>query len=157
MLVRGLEQAESDFEPQDACDAISGDDEETKAVVIAFDDVFSKEHHANLGLRVNVTLPDNEVSYIHFPVYTCGEFAIFLDQTDVFDGVQHRDGTEMLTSGGTAVGVCEEDIPEHWHADLEWDGEGTEGETPVPYVIRFKAVEGGAEVHFAVIQIAFEE
>ncbi len=126
-------------------------------MVTAFGDVFSEDYHADLGVKVHVTLPDNEVSYIHFPVFTCGEYAVFLDQTEIFDGVQHRDETEMLTSGGTAVGVCSEEIPDHWHADLEWDGEGTEGESPVPYVIRFKAVEGGAEVRFTVFQIAVEE
>lgn len=151
------EQAVSDFDPQDACDAFTAETEETKAVVTAFDEVFTEDYHADLGVEVHVTLPDNEVSYIHFPVFTCGEYAVFTDQTGVFDGIQHRDETEMLTSGGTAVGVCEEEIPEHWHADLEWDGEGTEGESPVPYVIRFKAVEGGAEVNFAVFQIAAEE
>jgi hypothetical protein len=151
------EQGESDFEPQDACDAITGDEVEAKAVVTVFSDVFSEDYHADLGVKVSVTLPDNETSYIHFPVFTCGEYAVFLDQTEVFDGVQRRDETEMLTSGGTAVGLCEEDIPEHWHAELEWDGEGTEEDSPVPYVIRFKAVEGGGSVHFAVFQIAGEE
>ncbi len=151
------EQAESDFEPQDACNAISSDEEEAKATVSLFDSVFSEDYHADLGIRIHVTLPDNEVSYIHFEVFTCGEFAVFMDQTEVFDGILHRDGTEILTSGGTAVGVCESDIPEHWHADLEWDGDGIEGEDPVPYVIRFKAMEGGADVHFVVFQVAAEE
>lgn len=151
------EQQESDFEPQDACDAITGDDEETKSVVADFDDVFSEDYHADLAVKVSVTLPDNDVSYIHFPVFTCGEYAFFVDQAELFDGVLHRDETEITTSGGTAVSVCSDDIPEHWHADLEWDGDGTEGEDPVPYVIRFKAVDGGADVSFTVFQIAAEE
>ena len=150
-------EKELNFEPGDACDAMTQDEEESKAVVTAFSDVFSEDYHADLEAKVHVTLPDNEVSYIHFPVFSCGEFAVFLDQADVFDGIRHRDETEMTVSGGTAVGVCESDIPEHWHADLEWDGDGTEGESPVPYVIRFKAVEGGAEVYFTVFKIAGED
>jgi hypothetical protein len=151
------EEAESDFEPQDACDAITQEEEESKSVVTTFDDVFSADYHADLEKRVHVTLPDDEVSYIHFPVFSCGEFAVFLDQTGVFDGILHRDETEMTVSDGTAVGLCEDDIPEHRHVDLEWDGDGTEGESPVPYVIRFKAVKGGAEVYFTVFQIAGED
>lgn len=151
------EQRESDFEPQIACNAITGGDEETKAVVTAFDQVFSEEHHADLGIKVHVTLPDNEASYIHFPVFTCGEYAVFVDQAGVFDGVQHREETELLASGGTAVDVCSEDIPEHWHVEIEWEGADTEGESPVPYVIRFKAIEGSAEIRFAVFQITAED
>lgn len=151
------EEDESDFEPQDACDAMTADEEESKSVVTTFSDVFSADYHADLETRVHVTLPDNEVSYIHFPVYYSGEFAVFFDQTDVFEGIQHRNEAEVTVSGGTAVGLCESDIPEHWHADLEWDGDGTEGESPVPYVIRFKAVDGGAEVYFTAFQIAGED
>jgi len=149
--------AESDFDPQDACDAMTGSDAEEKDVTTTFSEVFSPDYHADLGVKVHVTLPDDQVSYIHFPVFTCGEFAVFLDTADVFDVIQHRDETEMNVSGDAPVGICSEDIPEHWHADLEWDGDGTEGTDPVPYVIRFAAVAGGAEVNFAVFQIAAEE
>jgi len=148
---------ESDFDTQDACDAIAGTEVEEKAVVTTFSEVFSEDYHADLGVKVHVTLPDDQVSYIHFPVFTCGEFAMFMDTADVFDGIQHRDQSEITVSGGTAVSLCSDDIPEHWHADLEWDGESTKGESPVPYVIRFKAVAGGMEVNFAAFQIAVED
>jgi hypothetical protein len=145
------------FDPQDACDAMTATAVEEKAVVTTFGDVFAPNYHAELGIRVHVTLPDNQVSYIHFPVFSCGEFAVFANRTGVLDGIQHRNESEMTLSGGTAVGLCSADIPEHWHADLEWDGDGTEGTDPVPYVIRFKAVAGGGEVNFAVFQIAAED
>ena len=67
------EQAESTFDPQDACEAMTGESEETKSVVTVFDDVFSENSHLDLGERVHLTLPDNQISYIHFPVFSCGE------------------------------------------------------------------------------------
>jgi hypothetical protein len=151
------EKAETTFDPQDACDAMASTSAEEKSVVTAFDDVFSPDYHAELGLRIHVTLPDDQPSYIHFPVFSCGEFAVFLDQAGVFDGIQRRDQTDMTVSGGSAVELCSSAVPEHWHADLEWDGDGTEGTDPVPYVIRFQAVSGGQAVDFSVFQTTTED
>ena len=150
---------EDTFNPQSACDAMLAEAVETKGVVTVFDDVFSADYHAEQEIRVSVTLPDNVASYIHFPVFSCGEYAVFFHQTGVFDAILHRDGTVMTTSGGTAVSFCAENIPEHWHADLAWDGgaEKTEGADPVPYVIRFKPIPGGGTVEFTVFQIALED
>ena len=150
------EHADVAFDPQNACDAMTATATESKAVTSTFASVFAPDYHAELGIRAHVTLPDSQVSYIHFPVYSCGEFAMFVDQVSVVDGIQHRNQTEVLLSGGTAVDLCSSNIPEHWHADLEWDGDGTEGTDPVPYVLRFKAIPGGAEINFAVFQIASE-
>lgn len=151
------EHAEVTFDPQNACDAMTATAVEEKSVTPTFASVFVPDYHAELGIRVHVTLPDNQVSYIHFPVFSCGEFAVFMDRTGVFDGIQHRDQTNMTVSGGTAVELCSTDVPDHRHADLEWDGDGTEGTDPVPYVIRFKAIAGGGQVSFAVFQIAAED
>ncbi len=150
---------EETFDPQRACDAILAEAVEFKGVVTVFDDVFAEDYHADQETRISVTLPNNAASYIHFPVFSCGEYAVFFNQTGIFDGIQHRDGTLMTTSGGTAVTLCAENIPEHWHADLEWDGDDdqTEGTDPVPYVIRFKPIPGGGTVEFTVFQIAEEE
>ena len=149
--------AETTFTPQDACDAMTADEVEETAVVAEFSAVFAEDYHADLGIRVHVTLPDDQPSYLHFAVFSAGQFAVFLDQPAVFDGILHRDQTDVTVSGGSAVELCSIDAPEHWHANLGWDGDGTEGTTPVPYVIRFQAVAGGAEVSFAVFQIAVAE
>ncbi len=145
-----------DFDPQDACDIAKGTDVEKSSVTTTFGDVFSEDYHAELDHKVEVTLPENEASYIHFPVFYCGEFVIFLDTEDVLDGILHRDETEMAPAGGTANENCSEDLPEHWHMDLEWDGEGAEGDSPVPYVIRFKALPSQT-VSFVVMQKSVEE
>jgi hypothetical protein len=55
----------------------------------------------------------------------------------VFTTIKHRDETDQSPAGGVANGVCESDLPDHWHADLTYDGDGS---GPVPFVIEFAAV-----------------
>ncbi len=124
--------------PQEACDQFENGEVEQKGVVESFDDVFSEDYHADLDTPVEATLPDNAESYIHFPVYQSGEYVVFLDTADVFGAVYDRNGDEASASGGIANGMCEDVLADHYHVGgVEYDGDG---ESPVPYVIKFAAV-----------------
>jgi hypothetical protein len=142
---------EGDFDPQTACDAYSGGGGETKQVTTTFDDVFSEDYHADLDVSVTVTLPDNEVSYIHFPVTAGGEYVVFLDVADVLDTILHRDETDQgPLDGGIANGKCPDDLVDHYHAELAYDGDCS---GPVPFVLKFKAVSA-QDVTFVVMKKA---
>lgn len=127
--------------PQLACDQFQNGTVEQKQVATTFADVFSPDTHADLDVPVEVTLPDNATSYIHFPVLETGDYVLFFNTTGAFETVLHRG--DMVTgtavspppSGGTPNGMCETVLTEHWHAELEYDGDGS---GPVPYVIEFK-------------------
>ncbi len=124
--------------PQEACDQFSEGTVEQKEVVDVFDDVFDETYHADLDVPVEVTLPDNAESYIHFPVFQSGEYVVFLDTEGVFDTVYDRNEVEASISGGVPNGVCPDVLTDHYHVGgVVYDGDG---ESPVPYVIKFKAV-----------------
>ena len=137
--------------PQLACDQFQEGTVEQRQVVTVFGDVFTADSHAELDVPVEVTLPDNATSYIHFPVEETGTYVLFFDTTGAFETVLHRGdkttGTEIspAPSGGTANGMCETVLTEHWHADLTYDGDDS---GPVPYVIEFKPTSSQTvEVH----------
>lgn len=131
------EEGHSEFDPQQACDLFQNETPENKAVVTTFGDVFDGDYHADLDKAVYVTLPEQQASYIHFPVSGSGEYVVFLDTADVFDKVFDRNEAEQAVSGGGANGACPEVLVDYWHVHLEYDGDGF---GPVPYVIGFKAV-----------------
>ena len=132
--------------PDDACAALATAAEQ-KQVVENFDDVFSEDYHAELNVAVEVTLPDNAASQIHFPVAASGEFVVFLDTVEVFDTFLDQSANDMLAAGGGANSACPNDLPDHYYADLIYSGSGD----PVPYVLRFKAVPTQT-VTFIVVQ-----
>ena len=124
--------------PEASCTLFQDDEAlESKAVVTTFAGVFAADYHADLEVPVEVTLPDNEVSYIHFPCLEDGEYVIFLSHAEVLEAVLDRNENELVLGGGVANGMCSEVIPDHYHADLTYDGDG---EGPVPFVLRFAAV-----------------
>jgi hypothetical protein len=101
-------------------------------VVTSFQDFPSA--HADLYEPIEVELPANTASYIHFPVTHDDEHVIFVDNADAIDAVMHRDGTDVTGfHAAGANGQCSSDIPEHYHVDLEMDGDPPR----VPYIIRF--------------------
>ena len=106
--------------------------------------------HADLEKPYEVELPDNQISYLHFPVSETAHYVIFLSNPDYLHSVMHRDGTSLASelSGGTPNGRCPTLIEEHWHIDLEFDGTGEA--TRVPYILAFEAVPGGATVSFMI-------
>jgi len=127
-----------------ACDAFAaGPDPET-----AVSDFASfKDAHVDLDHAYAIQLPDGVPGYVHFPVKATGEYVIFLSDAGRFDTFMHRDGTEVspAATGGVAASSCANVVGDHWHATLAFDAEaGVNG--PVPYVVRFKAVPGGATV-----------
>ncbi len=140
------EQQCSTTAPDDACAAMASTAEQSQ-VVENFDDVFSEDYHAELGVAVAVTLPDNAPSHIHLPVSSSGEFVVFLDTADVFDAFLDQGGNDMLAVGGGANSVCANELPDQYHADLIYSGSGD----PVPYVIRFNAVPTQT-VTFTIVQ-----
>jgi len=85
----------------------------------------------------SVTLPNNKVSYIHFPVRLSGGYVIFFDTTDVFDKVLDKNEQEIAESGGVPNGPCSDLLEDHYHIELTYNGSGG---YPIPYVIRFKTV-----------------
>ena len=125
-----------------ACDEFQSGTVEQRQVVTTFAEVFGPDSRADLDVPVEVQLPDNQVSYIHFPVTATGEYVLFFDKAGVFDTVLHRgdkttgQAVSPPPSGGTPNGKCETVLPEHWHASLTYDGDGS---GPVPYVLQFKA------------------
>ena len=127
--------------PQLACDQFQSGTVEQKQVATTFADVFSADTHADLDVPVEVALPDQEASYIHFAVTETGDYVLFFDTAGAFETVLPRGdatpGTPVSPppSGGTPNGKCETVLTEHWHATLEYDGDGS---GPVPYVIEFK-------------------
>ncbi len=129
------EQDCSTTAPDDACAAMAETPEQSQ-VVETFSEVFSEDYHAELGVPVEVTLPDNAVGHIHFPVTSSGEFAVFLDTAEVFDAIVDQSENDMLASGGTPNSVCPTTLVDHYHADLTYNGSGD----PQAYVLRFKAV-----------------
>ncbi len=117
--------------PEGIC-TVFGETPHEHDVVTSFEDF--PDAHADLYEPIEVELPANEVSYIHFPVTHDDEYVIFVDTADAIDAVMHRDESEVSSfHAAGANGMCDTDIPEHYHAELEMDGE----EPPVPYIIRF--------------------
>jgi hypothetical protein len=90
--------------------------------------------HADLYEPIEVALPANTSSYIHFPVTHNGEYVIFVDTAGSVEAVMHRNETDVTgLSAAGANGMCSTEIPEHYHLELAMDGETA----PVPYIIRF--------------------
>lgn len=125
-----------------ACDEFASGAVEDRQVATTFAEAFSADTHADLDVPVEVTLPEAESSYIHFSVAETGDYVFFFDTADGFETVLHRGdettGTPISPppSGGTPNAMCETVLTEHWHASLQYDGDGS---GPVPYVIEFKA------------------
>ncbi len=147
------EESSSEFDPQQACDLFDSETPENKAVTTTFGDVFDGAYHADLDVPVYVTLPEQQASYIHFPVEVSGEYVVFLNTAGVFDKILDSDEVEQATSGGVANGECPEVLVDHYHGLLEYDGDGT---GPVPFVIGFQAV-AAQEVGFIVMLKAAAE
>jgi len=117
--------------PEGIC-TLFGDTPHQHSVVTAFADFPSA--HADLYELIEVELTANASSYIHFPVTHDDEYVIFVDTADAIDAVMHRDETDVMSfHAAGANGMCSTDIPEHYHVELEMDGD----EPPVPYIIRF--------------------
>jgi len=129
-------EAACSLDPQDACDAMAATPE-SKQVTEVFSAVFSEDTHADIGVPVEVTLPDQALSYIHFPVTSSGEHLVFLDTAGVLDTILDADETDQLPAGGSANSACPDELTDHYHADLDYSGSGGD---PVPFVLRFKAV-----------------
>lgn len=127
-----------------ACDsfAASPDPETAVSDFASFEDA-----HMDLDHAYAVQLPDGVPGYVHFPVKATGEYVIFLSDAGRFDAFMHRDGTEVspAATGGVAASSCASVVGDHWHVALTFDAEaGANG--PVPYIVRFKPVPGGATV-----------
>ena len=119
--------------PQAICDLFA-EVPHSHSVVTVFADF--PDAHADLYEPVEVELPVNAASYVHFPVTHDGEYVIFVDTLGAIDAVMHRDGSEVGSfHAAGASGKCSDAIPEHYHAELEMDGDGDK----VPYIVRFAA------------------
>lgn len=117
--------------PESICTLFSGTPHK-HTIVAAFADF--PDVHADLYEPIEVELPAEALSYIHFPVTHDDEYVLFVDAVDVVEAVMHRNETDVTSfhAAGTN-GMCETDIPEHYHVELAMDGD----EAPVPYIIRF--------------------
>ncbi len=124
-----------DFDPQQACDILADGPSEDKAVTTDFDSVFDGAYHADLATAVTVTLPDQQASYIHFPVEHDSEYVVFLDTEGVLQAILDKDGADSGASGGAPNGMCPESLVDHWHAHLH----NHTGST-VPFVLELAAV-----------------
>lgn len=145
-------------DPNDATKCVADEDFETtscnlfattatdESVVTAFED-FSQAH-ADLDTLYKITLPDNQASYLHFPVMETGTYTIMLSEADAFDSFMHRDQTDKTTLSETLTFSCNDQIKDHHRAALDFDGSATD--TKVPYIVRFKAIAGGKTLSFAI-------
>jgi len=117
--------------PQAICDLFA-ETPHSHTVVTAFADF--PDAHADLYEPIEVELPAGAASYVHFPVTHDGEYVIFVDTEGAVDAVMHRSETEVGSfHAAGANGKCSDTIPEHYHVDLEMDGDGDK----VPYILRF--------------------
>lgn len=119
------------IDPESMC-TLFGGEAHVHTAVTQFEDFPSA--HADLYEPVEVELPAGAPSYIHFPVTHDDDFVLFVDTPGAIDAVMHRDETDVASfHAAGANGMCDTEIPEHYHVGLEMDGE----QAPVPYVIRF--------------------
>lgn len=137
----GVAECEENMSPVDfptlACATFQDEAHgEIKEVALRIEDVFDHAHHAERGHPTTVTLPENAVSYIHFPVEWHGDYVVFLSETGVLDEIVDREETVMSKGGGVPNGRCSDVIRDHYHAHLHYDPpSGHSG--PIPYVLRF--------------------
>lgn len=137
----GVAECEEPMSPEDfptmACTTFQDEAHaETKDVALAIEDVFDHAYHAERGRPTTVTLPENRVSYIHFPVEWHGDYVVFLSEAGVLDEIVDREEAVMTKSGGVPNGKCSDVIRDHYHAHLHYDPpSGHSG--PIPYVLRF--------------------
>lgn len=105
--------------------------------------------HAELNEPIEAELPAGSASYIHFPVTQDAEYVVFTSGTDLVDAVMHRDGTEIASLHAAGPnGMCAQDIPEHFHVELQMDADSG----PVPYIVRFKAQDTATTIRFMLIR-----
>lgn len=128
--------------PQLACNQFKDGEEEDVTAVQSFDKM--SEAHADLDMPVHITLTENSENFIHFPVAKKGTYVIFLDKASVFDSAYDKDESELLTSGGTANGMCPDDLKDHWHITANYEDIPDGGKLPA--VIKFKSTED-TEIH----------
>lgn len=129
--------------PQLACNDFAGSATPEAAVsdFASFEDA-----HVELDQPYQIALPANAAGYVHFPVTRSGEYVVFLSDAGVFDALMNRNGQDLSpsASGGVANAKCADSIKDHWHASLVFDA--PVGQTPIPYVVRFKAVASPSSV-----------
>jgi len=124
------------FDPQQACDILADGPFEDKDVTPTFSSVFHEDYHADLATAVSVDLPDQAVSYIHFPVTHDSEYVVFLDTAGVLQAILDNEQNDQGASSGGPNGKCKADLVDHWHAELH----NHTGST-VPFVLEFAAVD----------------
>ncbi|MEM1129714.1 MAG: hypothetical protein AAGH83_04240 [Pseudomonadota bacterium] len=96
---------------------------------------FIPAHHAPRNIPIEVTLPDNVVSYIHFPIVEDGTYLVYATLPDRLVGLKKQDGTAIASTTVDAAESCATVLPGGLTADLEL-GEITH---PTPVAIEFSA------------------
>jgi hypothetical protein len=123
-----------------ACDAYHNHGPHAATAADSAAGSLNPDAHAELLERIDVTLLEGQQSFIHFPVTETGDYVVMMSAADVLVGVADAEGT-LLTTADDKAGAnpqCDTELVEHWHAHLEYTGDGTD---PVPHVLEFNPTD----------------
>ncbi|MEM7444880.1 MAG: hypothetical protein AAF414_16275 [Pseudomonadota bacterium] len=98
---------------------------------------FVPAHHAPRNIPIEVALPDNVVSYIHFPIVEDGTYLVYATEPDRLIGLEEKNGTTIASSTIDAAQDCPDVLAGGLTADINL---GTLM-GPVPIAIEFSAGE----------------
>lgn len=80
---------------------------------------FVPAHHAPRNIPIEVALPNNAVSYIHFPIVEDGTYLIYTTEPNRLVGLKEKNGNAIVSSTVGAAQDCSDVLTGGLTADIE--------------------------------------